>query len=107
MSAERPTCDAAGTRLNCPPGEVVVTEDGRRARAVWHPVSGTTRTALFRVATSDGVAVLQHIRTVRHPDGPGGVRCDTDPDADLADVPRCRRAALRELGLKPAEEVAE
>lgn len=104
--ADRPTCDAAGARLDCPSGEVVVTEDGHRVRAVWHPSSGTTRTALFRLATSDDVAVLQHIRTVRHTDGPDGVRSDLDPDASLADIPRCRRSGLRELGLKPAQEGA-
>lgn len=104
MSAERSTHYAPGKRLDCPPGEVTITEDGKRVRAKWVPIKGTVRTAMFRIVTDDGVAVLQHIREVRHPDGPGAVHSSVDPDASLADVPRCRRAGMRELGLKPAQE---
>jgi len=103
MSADR--CDAAGTRLSCPPGDVTVSDDGRRVRAVWHPSQGVTRTALFRVATDDRVAILEHVREVR-------VRqldettSDLDDAATLGDVPRVRLAALRDLGFTPAAEVS-
>jgi hypothetical protein len=96
--------DAAGTRVDCPPGDVTVTDDGRRVRAVWHPSQGVTRTALFRVATDEGVAVLDHVRTVRVRQL-GETGSDLDADATLADVPRVRLATMRDLGFTPAEEV--
>lgn len=101
MSAERR--DGASRRVRDPPGTVTVSDDGQRLRAVWHPCRGVTRTALFRVATADGVAVLEHVRMVRvcqlrEPTS------DLDADATLATIPEATLATIRERGYIPAEE---
>jgi hypothetical protein len=103
MSAGFERRRAAGTTVDSPPGEVVVSDDGERVRAVWHPTRGRTFTALFRVATDDGVAVLQHVRRLTHGTDTG-VGCQLDASVGLDDVPRCRLATMRDLGLTPAEE---
>jgi hypothetical protein len=103
MSADYERPRAAGTTVDSPPGEVVVSDDGERVRAVWHPTRGRTFTALFRVATDDGVAVLQHVRRLTH-GVEAGASCRIDDTVGLDDVPRCRLATMRDLGLTPAEE---
>ena len=99
MSAD----NAAGTRLNCPPGDVTVTDDGQRVRAVWRPTRGVKRTALFRVATDDGVALLDHVRVVYSRRGTE-LSSDLDDGATLDDVPRSTLAIIRDLGFTPAVE---
>ncbi|MFB6256295.1 MAG: hypothetical protein ABEH58_06145 [Haloplanus sp.] len=104
MSAADRT-DAAGRTLNCPPGDVTVTEDGERIRATWHPRKGERRVALFRVITDDGVAVLQHVRRVLVYQRGDETGCYTDTDVRLSDVPDARLAVVRDLGYVPVEEV--
>jgi hypothetical protein len=88
--------------FDVPPGSGAVTEDGQRYRLTWHPASGTTKTALFRVATDDRVAVLQHVRTIVLRQQ-GETTADVDPDVSLDDVPRTLRQLMTADGFEPRE----
>jgi len=57
VSADTVRHACAGDSVRSPPGEVVVSDDGQRVRAVWHPTRGRTVTAVFRIATDDGVEI--------------------------------------------------
>jgi len=86
-----------------PPGSGGPTGDGRRYRLEWHPSADVVRKALFRVATADRVATLQHVRTIRVAQtGPSGG--DLHPDASLDAVPSALLARMRADGFEPAEE---
>lgn len=85
-----------------PPGKGTLTDDGERYRLTWWPSSQTTKKALFRVSTDDGVALLRHIRTIRSQQR-GQSYCDTDPDATLEDIPTVLRHEMRSRGYRPVQ----
>jgi hypothetical protein len=94
------------TRWSTPPGEGELSADGERYRLTWFPSSSTTKKALFRVATDDGVAVLQHVRTI-HVRQRGVTGSEIDTGAVLADIPRPLVAAMRDDGVRPADAPQE
>jgi hypothetical protein len=96
---------AAADGFDVPPGAGSVTADGQRYRVTWHPASGTTKTALFRVVTDDRVAVLQHVRTVVLSQR-GDTTATVDADARLDDVPRPLRQLMHADGFEPREVTA-
>jgi hypothetical protein len=112
VTLECPTCGGDGqldagatdsTEWSTPPGVGGSTGDGRRYRLEWHPSADVVRKALFRVATADRVATLQHVRTIRVAQtGPSGG--DLHPDASLDAVPSALLARMRADGFEPAEE---
>jgi hypothetical protein len=84
--------------INVPPGSVTREEYGWSIR--WYPTSDTSKVALLRVITDDGVLELEHIRTIR-------TSCrhsshSTDTDADPCEVPDVYLAYLRDRGYAPA-----
>ncbi|WP_256394209.1 hypothetical protein [Natronoarchaeum rubrum] len=83
-----------------------VSPDGERCRVKWWPASGTTKIALFRLATDDSVAVIQHIRTIVVQQR-GDTTARIDPDADLADVPDPLIDIMQAQGVKPANSADE
>jgi hypothetical protein len=109
MTVECPTCggdgeiaaEAAG--WSTPPGSGEAAADGETYRLEWHPRSGVTKRALFRVATDDRVSILQHVRTIHVRQSGGESDATLDPDATLDDVPRPLLAAMRDDGYRPAE----
>lgn len=98
------SADTSDTEVwRCPRGRGERSDDGHRYRVTWKR-GKATKVALFRLATDDDVAVLQHIRTVvTSQRGRSGTSLDDDPD--LADVPKPFRAAMRADGVEPSEEV--
>jgi hypothetical protein len=85
-----------------PPAEGELSDDGERYRLTWWPTASTTMKALFRVATDDGVAVLQHVRTIRVQQR-GETGGEIDADATLEDIPAGLVAAMRADALRPAD----
>ena len=109
MSVECPTCggdgeiEPQGTGWSTPPGSGELANGGETYRLEWHPRSGVTKRALFRVATDDRVSILQHVRTIHVRQGGGESDCHLDADATLDDVPAAMLAAMRDDGYRPAE----
>jgi hypothetical protein len=103
MSAEH--ADSAET-WRCPPGHGERSADGQRYRVTWHPSSNVAKTALFRISTTDDVAVLQHIRTVTTSQRRASA-ATIDDTAALDDVPDVFLAKMQRDGFQPAAGVSD
>jgi hypothetical protein len=103
MSAQRVQDQDGGLpkSYRVPPAEWEPTSTG--GRLTWHPTRDTTKVALFRIVTDDGVATLQHIREIvtsqRHDS-----YATVDDEAELADVPRALRHVVEGNGLTLAKQ---
>lgn len=109
MSVECPTCggdgeiEPEGAAWSTPPGSGEAASDGESYRLEWHPRSGVTKRALFRVATDDRVSTLVHIRTIYTRQLGPSSNCQTNTDATLEDIPEPLLATMRADGFRPAE----
>lgn len=92
-------CDEAGV-CACQ----TVSERGTSYRASWKANRETRKRALFWVVTDDGVATLQHIRTIVTRQR-GQSYCLIDTEARLCDLPCFVRDRLRQDGLTPVGRV--
>ncbi|MFB6068627.1 MAG: hypothetical protein ABEJ90_01710, partial [Halobacterium sp.] len=109
LSVECPACDGSGeidaaeASWSTPPGEGGPSADGENYRVQWHPSSGVVKRALFRVATDDRVATLQHVRTILLRQRGGESTCVVDSESTLDDVPDALLTQMRADGYRPAE----
>ena len=78
-----------------------VSADGKRYRIEWWP-AGKIKHALFRVATDDRVAIIQHVRTIYVRQAGAASRCELDESATVDDVPATLRAKMQADGYRPA-----
>ena len=105
---ECPTCggdgkiEPDGTAWSTPPGSGEPASNGETYRVEWHPRPSVTKRALFRVATDDRVAIIQHVRTIYVRQAGAASRCELDESATLDDVPATLRAKMQADGYRPA-----
>jgi hypothetical protein len=72
-------------------------------RLSWWPRGNTTKIALFRTVTDDGVTVLQHVREIVSSQR-GETRARIDDDPELDDVPAPLLRLVEGDGLTVATE---
>ena len=92
-----------GDGFAAPQLEGGVTSDGQRYHVTWYK-NGVRYIALFRVATCDRVATLQHIRAIRVSARVEERVADVDADVTLADLPDAALVLMRADGFTPANE---
>jgi len=101
MSAKRSSAPEFPDYGHVPAHNWERTSTGGRLR--WWPTRDTTKIALFRAVTDDGVAVLQHIREIYTTQrAPSGAHIDTEPE--LGDVPDALLRMVEADGLTVATE---
>jgi len=101
MSAKRSSAPEFPDYGATPPHNWERTSTGGSLR--WWPTRDTTKIALFRAVTDDGVAILQHIRTI-HTSQRAPSRAFLDDEPELADVPKPFRRVIEADGLTLATE---
>jgi len=101
MSAKRSSAPEFPDYGQTPPHNWERTSTGGTLR--WWPTKDTTKIALFRAVTDDGVAILQHIRTI-HTSQRAPSTAFLDEKPELADVPEVFRRVIEADGLTLATE---
>ncbi len=101
MSADTSSGSDLPEDYNVPRAKWEQTSTG--GRLYWWPRGNTTKIALFRTVTDDGVTVLQHIREIVSSQR-GETDCWIDDDPDLDDVPAPLLRLVESNGLTVATE---
>lgn len=101
MSAEHASSGDLPDECRVPPAKWERTSTG--GRLSWWPARNTTKVALFRTVTDDGVTVLQHIREIVSSQR-GETDCWIDDDPGLDDVPAPLLRLVEADGLTVATE---
>ncbi len=101
MSADRRSSSSLPDDYRVPRAKWERTSTG--GRLTWWPSTNTTKIALFRTVTDDGVTVLQHVREIVSSQR-GGTSAHIDDEPDLDDVPAALRRLVETDGLTLATE---